>query len=122
MMTGRDMERLEKKRIHGHTDDSSSPWGWVGGRWRRLWQTSLGQLDAIRHAVEGPGPTPQHAEVLPGGRRATLAKACRLAQSIDTVEAHCPKRQQGVSVGTSIALAALHRAIEPLRTRAVCAW
>jgi hypothetical protein len=122
MMTGRDMERLEKKRINGNTYYYYSKWGWVGGRCRRLWQKYLGKLDDILHAVEGTGPTPKHAEVFHFGLSETLAKACRLAKIIDTVDAHCPKRQQGLSVGTYIALAALNRAIEPLSKSALFDW
>ena len=121
-MTARNMERLEKKRINGNTYYYYSKWGWVGGRCRRLWQKSLGKRDDILHAVEGTGPTPKHAEVLHFGLRETLAKACRLAKIIDTVDAHCPKRQQGVSVGASSALAALNRAIEPLSKSALVDW
>jgi hypothetical protein len=122
MMTARNMERLEKKRINGHTYYYYSKWGWVGGRCRRLWQTYLGKLDDILHAVEGTGPTPQHAEVLHFGLSETLAQECRLAKIIAKVDAHCPKRQQGLSVGASIALAALNRAIEPLSKNALFDW
>jgi transposase len=122
MMTVRDMERLEKKRINGNTYYYYSKWGWVGGRCRRLWQKYLGKLDDILHAVEGTGPTPKHAEVFHFGLSETLAKECRLAKIIDKVDAHCPKRQQGLSVGTYIALAALNRAIEPLSKSALFDW
>jgi hypothetical protein len=41
---------------------------------------------------------------------------------IDQVDAHCPKRQQGLSVGTYIALAALNRAMDPLSKSALFDW
>lgn len=122
MLTRHDRERWEKKRINGPAYDSDSTWGWVGGRCRRLGQTDLGKPGAILHAVEGRGPPPLYAAVLHCGLRATLAKAWRLATGIAKVDAHCPKRQQGLRVGTSLALAALNRALEPLSTRALCDW
>jgi len=116
------MERLEKKRIKGHTYYYYSKWGRVGGRCRRLWQKYLGKPDDILHAVEGRGPTPQYAEVFHFGLAETLAKECRLAHIVDKVDAHCPKRQQGLSVGAYIALAALNRAMHPLSKSAMFDW
>jgi hypothetical protein len=116
------MERLEKKRIKGHTYYYYSKWGRVGGRCRRLWQKYLGKPDDILHAVEGRGPAPHYAEVFHFGLAETLAKECRLAHLIDTVDTHCPKRQQGLSVGAYIVLAALNRAMHPLSKSAIFDW
>jgi len=90
MLARRDMERLEKKRINGHSYYYYSKWGWVGGRCRRLWQKYLGKPDDILHAVEGSGPTPTYAEVFHFGLSETLVKECRLAKIIDKVDTHCP--------------------------------
>ena len=38
------MERLEKKRINGHSYYYYSKWAWVGGRCRRLWQNTSANL------------------------------------------------------------------------------
>src|SRR6266446_603127 len=108
MLTRPAMERLEKKRINGHIYYYYSQWAWVGGRCRRLWQKYLGKPQDILHAVEGSGPTPTYE--------------CRRAQLIDKVDAHCPKRQQGLSVGTYLAIAALNRAIAPLSKSAIFEW
>jgi len=116
------MERLEKKRINGNSYYYYSKWGWVGGRCRRLWQKYLGKPQDILHAVEGNGPTPKYAEVFDFGLSETLLKECRLAKVIDKVDAHCPKRQQGLSVGAYLAIAALNRAIEPLSKSALFDW
>jgi hypothetical protein len=116
------MERLEKKRINVYTYYYYSQWAWVGGRCRRLGQKYLGKPHDILHAVEGSGPTPTYAEVFHFGLSETLANECRRAQLIDKVDAHCPKRQQGLSVGTYLAIAALNRAIAPLSKSAIFEW
>ena len=116
------MERLEKKRINGHTYYYYSKWGRVGGRCRRLWQKYLGKPDDILRAVEGRGPAPQYAEVFHFGLAETLAKQCRLAKIIDKVDTHCPKRHQGLSVGAYLAIAALNRAMHPLSKSAIFDW
>jgi transposase len=116
------MECLEKKRIKGHTYYYYSKWGRVGGRCRRLWQKYLGKPDDILHAVEGRGPAPQYAEVFHFGLTETLAKECRLAKIIDKVDTYCPKRQQGLSVGAYLAIAALNRAMHPRSKSALFDW
>jgi len=116
------MERLEKKRIKGHTYYYYSQWGRVNGKSRRLWQKYLGKPDDILHAVEGRGPRPQCAEVFRFGLAATLWQACQRANIITHVDGHCPKREQGMSTGESLALAALNRAIHPQSTSALFDW
>ena len=71
------MERLEKKRINGHTYYYYSQWAWVGGRCRRLWQKYLGKPQDILYAVEGSGPTPTYAEVFHFGLSETSVAALR---------------------------------------------
>ncbi|MEK7699718.1 MAG: hypothetical protein AAB332_04885 [Planctomycetota bacterium] len=39
------MERLETKKISGHTYYYHSEWGWVDGKCRRKWQRYLGKLE-----------------------------------------------------------------------------
>lgn len=116
------MERLEKKRIKGHTYYYYSKWGRVNGKSRRLWQKYLGKPDDILHAVEGRGPRPQCAEVFRFGLAATLWQECQRANIIAHVDGHCPKREQGMSTGEYLALAALNRAIHPQSKSALFDW
>ena len=116
------MERLEKKRIKGHTYYYYSKWGRVNGKARRLWQKYLGKPDDILHAVEGRGPHPQCAEVFRFGLAATLWQECQRANIIARVDGHCPKREQGMSAGEYLALAALNRAIHPQSKSAMFDW
>ena len=116
------MERLEKKRIKDNTYYYYSKWGRVNGKSRRLWQKYLGKLDDILHAVEGRGPRPQCAEVFRFGLAATLWQACQRANIIAHVDRHCPKREQGLSTGEYLALAALNRAIDPQSKSAMFDW
>ncbi len=116
------MERLEKKRIKDNTYYYYSKWGRVNGKSRRLWQKYLGKLDDILHAVEGRGPRPQCAEVFRFGLAATLWQECQRANIIAHVDRHCPKREQGLSTGEYLALAALNRAIDPQSKSAMFDW
>jgi transposase len=119
---GHDMERLEKKRIKGHIYYYYSKWGRVNGKCRRLWQKYLGKPEDILHAVEGGGPRPQYAEVFHFGLAATFWQECQRANIIGHIDRHCPKREQGLSPGEYLALAALNRAIHPLSKSAMFDW
>ena len=61
------MERLEAKRVKGHTYYYYSKWARVNNRCRRVWQRYLGKLEDIVAAVQGRGPAPIAAEVFQWG-------------------------------------------------------
>lgn len=116
------MERLEAKRIHGRTYYYYSKWAWVDGRCRRVWQKYLGKLENILEAVEGGGPAPQYAELFQWGLpQALWRESCR-AQVVEVTDQLCPKRQQGLSTGQYLAIAALNRAIRPHSKRSMWEW
>ena len=116
------MERLERKKIHGHDYYYYSKWGWVNGKCRRIWQKYLGKLEDIAKAVEGGGPAPLHAEVFRWGLPEALWRECCRAEVVETTDGLCPKRDQGLSVGEYLAVAALNRAICPSSKRSLWDW
>jgi transposase len=116
------VERLEAKKIKGHTYYYYSSWGWKNGKCRRLWQKYLGKLDKIVQAVEGRAPVPQHAEVYSWGLPVALRNEARRAQIMDCVNQLCPKRDQGLSPGDYIGLAAINRAAHPVSKQAMWQW
>jgi transposase len=116
------MERLETKEINGHTYYYYSKWGWVDGKCRRVWQKYLGKLDNIVKAVEGGGRAPLYAEVFQWGLPTALWKECQRARVVHEVDTLCPKRDQGLSTGEYIAIAALNRGICPQSKRSMWEW
>ena len=116
------MDRLETKKISGHTYYYYSEWGWVNGKCRRKWQRYLGKLEDIVKACEGGGPAPLYADVFQWGLPAALWKeACR-AKVIEQIDSLCPKRNQGLSTGEYIGVAAVNRAIRPNSKRSMWNW
>ena len=109
------MERLEKKKIYGQTYYYYSKWAWVNGKCRRVWQRYLGKLENIVKAVAGVGQAPLYAEVFQWGLPTALWKECRMAGVVDEIDKLCPKRDQGVSTGEYIAIAAVNRALASQR-------
>lgn len=116
------MERLEAKKINGRTYYYYSKWGWVDGRCRRLWQKYLGKLEDMARAMEGGGPQPLYADVFQWGLPCVLWMECCHSKVIEETDRLCPKREQGLSVGQYLAIAAINRAISPRSKRCMWEW
>ncbi len=115
------MERLETKKISGGTYYYYSKWAWVDGKCRRVWQKYLGTLENIAKAVEG-GPAPLYAEIFQWGLPVAFWKECCVAEVKKETDKLCPKRDQGLSVGDYITIAAINRAICPNSKRYMWDW
>lgn len=116
------MQRLEAKRVNGHTYYYLSDWGWREGKCRRLAQLYLGKLEQFSSRLTGAGPAPAYAEVFESGRPLALWGAVQRAELIPLANQLCPKRQQGLSPGTYLALAAVNRAMQPVSKRGFWEW
>jgi len=115
------MERLEAKKINGRTYYYYSEWGWVDGKCRRLWQKYLGKPSDIAKAMDG-GPPPDWAEVFQFGLPTALWQESDRQGIVREVDSLCPKRDQGLSVGQYLAVAAVNRAIDPVSKRGMWEW
>jgi transposase len=116
------MHRLEAKTVNGHTYYYYSLWGWKHGKCRRLSQKYLGKPEDIAQAVAGTGPTPQYAQVLDWALPLALWQEAHRAQVAELVDQLCPKRDQGLSTGDYIRLAAINRAYDPVSKQAMWDW
>ena len=116
------MERLEAKKINGHTYYYYSEWGWVNGKCRRKWQRYLGKLEDIVKACEGGGPAPLYADVFQWGLPAALWREALTARIVEKIDELCPKRKQGLSTGEYIGVASVNRAIQPSSKRSMWNW
>jgi transposase len=116
-----EMERLERKKIKGKYYYYYSKWGWKDGKCRRLWQKYLGSLERIVKAVEG-GDAPICAEVFQFGQAVALWRELERFGIIDIIDRHCPKRNQGLSVGQYITVAAINRAIDGVSKLGMWEW
>ncbi len=116
------MERLEKKIIKGKPYYYYSKWGYVNGKCRRIWQKYLGKLEDIVKAVDGGGPCAQYADIFQYGLPTALWLECCRTHIINQVDAKCPKRAQGLSIGEYIAIAAINRAMHPMSKNCLFEW
>lgn len=115
------MERLEKKKINGGEYYYYSKWGWKNGKCRRLWQKYLGKLDHIVAAVDG-GDAPAYAEVFDYGLAKSLWEEKKRLNVKSEVDKLCPKRNQELSVGDYISIAAINRAMKSTSKNGIWEW
>jgi transposase len=116
------MERLEAKKVKGHTYYYYSNWEWVDNRCRRVWQKYLGKLEDIVAACQGTGPAPIYAEVFHWGLSQALWQEATRAELVEHIDRHCPKRRQGLTTGQYLAIATINRAISPRSKRSLWDW
>jgi transposase len=116
------MERLEAKKVKGHTYYYYSKWAWVDNRCRRVWQKYLGKLEDIVAACQGTGSAPICAEVFQWGLSQALWQEAARAEFVGHIDRHCPKRRQGLTTGQYLVIAAVNRAISPCSKRSMWDW
>jgi transposase len=116
------MERLEKKVIKGIGYYYYTKWEWSNGKCRRVWQKYLGKLEDIVKALEGKSAGPLFADIFQFGLPSVLWNECTNADLIGKIDALCPKRDQGLSMGQYIAIAAINRAIDPMSKSSIHEW
>lgn len=115
------MEQLEKKTVNGRPYYYYSKWGWRNGKCRRLWQKYLGKLEDIVKAVDGD-LIPQYAEIFQFGLPSAVWHECKKQNVEKIIAGICPKRDQGLSVGRYMAIAAVNRAIKPSSKKGMWEW
>ena len=96
----------------------------VDGRPKIVKTTYLGSLDNILHAVAvAQTPmTPRTAEIASLGDVAALYDLASELDLVSLIDAHVPKRDQGLSVGQYLLLAAINRATGPTSKTQMAAW
>src|SRR5580765_995886 len=96
----------------------------VDGQPKIVKTTYLGSLDHILQALDSAHtpPPPQTAEVLAFGDIAALYDQALELDLVRLVDAQLPKRQQGLSVGEYLLLAAINRAASPTSKAQLAPW
>jgi transposase len=116
------MAYITHKKIKGRNYYYAEESEWRDGRPRRKWQKYLGSLTKIMEAMQGKGEKPQYAEIFQLGAPAAywrVAEECGMVSILDDI---LPKRQQGLSIGFYLTLAAMNRAIQPVSKRSMWHW
>jgi transposase len=118
------MPSITRRVIKGHTYYYAVQSKRINGKPRLTMQKYLGSADDIINAVEGSRTPvePQKVRVFSfGGVAAAWAMAQRL-RLVEIIDQHLAKRDQGLSVGQYLALAAVNRCTAPKSKRSFAEW
>ena len=116
------MAYMTRKRIKGITYYYAEESERVDGKPRRKWQKYLGSLPKIIKAVEGTPPKPTYAEIFQLGAPAAYLNIAEEINMIPIIDSVIPKRNQGLSIGFYLTLAAINRGIESVSKRSMWRW
>lgn len=115
---------LHRKFVRGHPYWYARECRRVGGKPKIVWQKYLGKAERIAAAMGAPSEPPRPKEILvcDFGGPAALYDLTRQLDLVATVDRHAGKREQGVGVGTYMALAAINRCLAPASKARMAAW
>lgn len=94
----------------------------VNGKPKRIWQKYLGSLPKILSAIEGSKKKPTYAEIFQFGCPAAYLNVVDEFKIVDILNKTFTKRNQGLSIGFYLTLAAINRGIEPSSKRNMWNW
>jgi len=95
----------------------------VDGKPRIVWQKYLGRIEDLMEKLEKARPDkPITAKVFDFGAIAALYSVAKRIRLIETIDAHVSKRDQGLTVGEYMAIAAINRAVAPTSKRRIGEW
>lgn len=116
------MAYITRKRIKGITYYYAEESERKAGRSRRKWQKYLGPLPKIIAALEGFTEKPKYAEIFQLGSPAAYLHMAEEIKTIQVIDKILNKRNQGLSVGFYMTLAAINRGIDPMSKRSMWSW
>ena len=116
------MAYLTRKRIKGITYYYAEESERRNGKSRRKWQKYLGPLPKIIEALEGRPQKPKYAEIFQLGGPAAYLNIAEQINMIPIIDSVFPKRNQGLSIGFYLTLAAINRGIEAVSKRSMWNW
>lgn len=118
------MASLTKKIIRGHSYYYARECAWVNGRPKIVRTVYLGRVQDIMSAVEKSRKLTsiRQIAITEFGAVAAIWSIVEELQLIEMIDAHVPKRNQGLSVGQYITLAAVNRAACPKSKRRLGDW
>lgn len=96
----------------------------VNGKPRIVWQKYLGKVEDIAKAMSEPDQLtpPKHAKVFEFGAVVALLQIAERLKIVETIDSHVSKREQGISVGQYMLIAAINRALAPASKSKIGDW
>ena len=116
------MAYITRKKIKGITYYYAEECQRRDGKVKRKWQKYLGSIEKIIRAIDKPMLRPMHAEIFELGNSAAYLHISELFKMRSIIESVLPKKNQGLSIGFYLILAAINRGIEAVSKRSMWNW
>jgi transposase len=118
------MASLIHKMINGHKYYYARECKRVNGKPKIVRTVYLGTVERMIKGIEERHEIPAAKEVFVEefGATAALCQIARRLQFVPIIDRHAPKRNQGISTGIYMLIAALNRAIQPTSKAALAEW
>jgi transposase len=116
------MAYITRKKIKGITYYYAEERERRDGKSRRKWQKYLGPLHKIIEAMAGNPAKPKYAEIFQLGEPSAYLNTAEQIKMIQILDSILVKRNQGVSVGFYLTLAAINRGINAVSKRSMWSW
>lgn len=115
---------IGKKKIKGHAYYYARECQRVGGKPRIVWQKYLGKAERIVQAVDEAKspPVPEEVVISEFGAVAALFDVAKRLRVVEIINDHVDKRNQGLSVGDYMLIAAINRCVCPKSKARIGDW
>jgi len=116
------MAYITQKKVNGSIYYYAEQRVWKNGKSTREWQKYLGSIEKIISAAEQQVPNIEHSIIFEHGNVAaylSLAEELSIEHIIDSL---LPKRQQGISIGRYLLIAAINRGVHSVSKNSMWNW
>jgi len=116
------MAYITRKRIKGITYYYAEHREWKNGKSRRKWQKYLGTIDKIISAIDNKNQKPEYAIVFELGGVSVYLDIAEEIGLVENINSMLPKREQGITIGEYILIAAINRGLNAVSKRSMWNW
>ena len=116
------MAYLTHKIINGRKYFYAEECKRVNGKPKRVWQKYLGTIDKIISAANLEKTRPDFAEIFELGCSAAYLNIIKDYKIIETINDLFTKREQGISLGLYLVIAAINRGIDAVSKKSMWKW
>nr|MDO8087837.1 IS1634 family transposase [Candidatus Sigynarchaeum springense] len=112
------IKKVKKGRVYLYLQENAR----INGKVKRLWQRYLGPEDEIKDLSSLARSPDIETESIEFGIETALLHIAKKLGVVDIINQHVEKRDQGMTVGEHVLLAAINRCIEPASKTQLRSW
>jgi transposase len=116
------MVHLVKKKIKGNTYLYLQETAWINGKSERVWQKYLGPESKVKENLDDLAKPEIKVSTLDFGLPCALMQLVKKLELIEIINDCTEKREQGLSVGNYMVLAAINRCAKPTTKAKIRRW